>query len=505
MILFLFLDAPKKKKPVFKGLPKYRTLKLTQKRQILDYLDEGQSINWIKTQTQTPRSTIFNINKNRAKILQQFEMEKNVNEIKTIRPVTHPELEHALFLWFTTQRKKFIPVSQVIMRKKAEVLHGRICARENCQFKASTGFVQKFRHRHGIRKLAVAGEKLSSNTNGIDEFIKEMMQIFNEKNFTMHHLYNADESGLLWKDIPSETLVLSSESEAPGKKKSKERITITACSNLTGTCRIKLQIIGKSQRPRCFQGRVLPEEMVYEANAKAWQTKLTFKRYFREHIVPTITAYNERNNLAKGAILVLDNASSHSLYDDFKNDAGIHVLFLPPNCTSTHQPMDQSTLQPLKAHYKSKLMESISEDDNWIEALKRVSLYDAVCWVSEAWKLLPDSVLVNSWKNLLNNVPSYHEFRNKSNDECTETHYNDDKDETMLAYEELDDEDIVNIVLGNVSDKENMGPPSHENGENESHIEMEPFEINFEKVVKAFDTLIEYYTQIGDNETLDVI
>lgn len=509
--VFVFIGEKQKRNPKFHGIRKFRTLNQVQKKQILDYLDSGQSINWIKEKTKTPRSTINNIRRNREKILQQFELKKNVNLIKTIQPVTHPELEKVLFMWFLMQRKKFIPVSQVWMRQKAESFHKELCQKENCNFKASVGYVQKFRHRHGIRVLAVTGEKLSSNTNGIEEFMAQLIKIYHDNKFTLHHLYNADESGLMWKDIPSETLVLNQEKEAPGKKKIKERITITACSNLTGTCRSKLQIIGKSMKPRCFQGRVLPEEMFYESNSKAWQTRTTFKRYFHEEIVPSICKYNQENNLTQGAILVLDNASSHSLYDDFNNDFNVHVLFLPPNCTSVYQPMDQSTLQPIKAYYRSKLMENISDHDDWIGELKKVTLYDAVKWVCEAWSHLSCSVLINSWKNLLDGFPPFDELRNKIDNNIQVNELTTfEKDEIKSAYEDVTDFDIVEMALNNdIHDKENVDPNQIEEVEEniaETKMDTVVFEQEeFIQVGNAFDVLIDFYKKISNSDLLEII
>lgn len=51
-------------------------------------------------------------------------------------------------------------------------------------------------------------------------------------------------------------------------KKSKNRITVLVGSNMTGTEKLPLLVIGKSARPRCFKKAVIP--VGYAANKKAW-------------------------------------------------------------------------------------------------------------------------------------------------------------------------------------------------------------------------------------------
>lgn len=46
----------------------------------------------------------------------------------------------------------------------------------------------------------------------------------------------------------------SFEKSADDRKKAKDRVTINACSNASGTIKLPLQLIGKSKRPRCFKG-----------------------------------------------------------------------------------------------------------------------------------------------------------------------------------------------------------------------------------------------------------
>ena len=55
--------------------------------------------------------------------------------------------------------------------------------------------------------------------------------------------------------LPRKTLASKKEAAAPGYKKSKERVTILACSNATGNHKLKLwlTLIVKSKKPRALK------------------------------------------------------------------------------------------------------------------------------------------------------------------------------------------------------------------------------------------------------------
>jgi hypothetical protein len=76
------------------------------------------------------------------------------------------------------------------------------------------------------------------------------------------------------------------------------------------------------------------------------------------------------NNHFKGQdckiLLIMDNASCHSLFGVQQKQwsgfmalpmTNVTIVFLPPNCTSVVQPLDQGIIAPFKLRYKSKLLE----------------------------------------------------------------------------------------------------------------------------------------------------
>ncbi|KII62654.1 hypothetical protein RF11_04829 [Thelohanellus kitauei] len=106
-----------------------------------------------------------------------------------------------------------------------------------------------------------------------------------------------------------------------GYNKAMERITVLCCTNMSGTDKRKLLIIGKSARPRCFKGprmEGLPVE--YHANKKAWMTSEIFRNWLTNTKI----------------LLIVDNCAAHPHLDNLQH---IQLEFLPPNTTSLVQLM----------------------------------------------------------------------------------------------------------------------------------------------------------------------
>lgn len=413
-VIFKFLAikiAPKKKR---------RCLTLDEKREILRLIDAGRSFSWIENHTETPRSTISKIKSSREKILQHFKVVENAGSVKKIRDVSHPEIEKATYYWFLQQRAHNLPITIDIIRQKAMVYHQSLCNIADCMFSASYGWTQKFIARHCMRSLKITGEKLSANYSAIEPFKEMFVKIVEEMEVSPEQIYNADESGLMWKMVPGYTLVGQEEKSAPGQKMNKARVTFTPCANITGTNKVSLQLIGKAAKPRCFAGKTLPKNINYCHSKNAWQTRELFKKWLSEVFQPSVEQYSKENGIPSKAILLLDNASAHTEYDNLSTP-NIRVLFLPPNSTAIAQPMDQSVIYPIKVNYRVKLLQRLMLAQSWTEELKKFNLYDAVQLIGEAWDELEASVILKSWKPLLQGYKPY------------ENLYQDRKDMTDLA------------------------------------------------------------------------
>ena len=89
---------------------------------------------------------------------------------------TFPDLNKALSEWFRKVQARNIPVSGPLLQEKAQYFAEQL-GREN--FKASNGFLDKFKERHGITGQAVCGEEKNIDP-GIVETWSDVSRIFAE-------------------------------------------------------------------------------------------------------------------------------------------------------------------------------------------------------------------------------------------------------------------------------------------------------------------------------------
>lgn len=378
---------------------KHKTLDLNDKMEILKKLDSGQNMCKLAKEYGVGRATIHDLKKKRQKIVDHVKtMESGPGKRKTLKVGDCPKMENALYLWFIQRRSKHTPISGEILKAKAIEFYKKITQKDD--FRASDGWLDKFKKRFGIRLLTISGEKLSSNESAVQPFIEHFKNKVEELGLLPDQIYNADESGLFWRLLPNKTFVSAEEASAPGRKVSKDRITFMPCSNATGTHKLDLLVIGKAKNPRAFKNICLP--VCYKNQIKSWVTREVFSEWFHKDFVPEVKKFMKRSNLPIKALLVLDNAPGHPNEQELKSsDGNIQAIFLPPNCTPLLQPMDQNVIQKIKSLYKNKLLiHIISEDGDVTQSLKGLNLKDVVFSLAHAWNSVSPNLIQSSWKKL---------------------------------------------------------------------------------------------------------
>lgn len=164
-----------------------------------------------------------------------------------------------MYIWFVQQREKGVLISGEFLKTKAvkfcEELEGSIGCDPEQEFKASDGWLTRWKKRYEIRRMNICGEKLNAQPQleELNKFKRKPHKILTKDGYTGEQIYNCDESGLYYRSLPTKTLVAKEERSAPGYKISKDRVTLMACSHVTGDHKLKLLIIGKSKNPRAFK------------------------------------------------------------------------------------------------------------------------------------------------------------------------------------------------------------------------------------------------------------
>ncbi|XP_003740248.1 jerky protein homolog-like [Galendromus occidentalis] len=312
-------------------------------------------------------------------------------------------LEAALYKWFVQKRTLGFPFSGFIICQKALELNQKLGG--DPEFKASQGWLGKFKNRHGIRELEVQGERMSSDVEAAERFVSEVNGLLHDGAFDLDFIYNPDETGLFYKALPSRSLAARNERTAPGHKSSKERVTAMVCANATGRHKISMLIIGKSRNPRCFKNIRIPVE--YRAQKRAWMDREIFLDWYQNVFIREVEE-NQRILGKEGKVLLLlDNAPSHPPIDMLPTQNGkFVVIFLPPNVTALLQPMDQGAIECLKRMYRKQIMIRLFALDDGNNALMRdfnkiINLKDCCYMLAEAWASVKTTTLQNVWNKVL--------------------------------------------------------------------------------------------------------
>ena len=258
-------------------------------------------------------------------------------------------------------------------------------------FEASSGFLSRFTMRNALVSKKASGESASVNKEETSAYLTDVLPGLLER-YDANDIYNVDETGLFYKLLPDKTYTLKNE-DCHGGKLSKERATILLGANSTGTDKLKPLVIGKSVKPRCFNGidiSTLP--VSYEANKKAWMTSILFNQW--------LSNWNRKlHSQNRKVLLFIDNCPAHNLMGNFTN---IEIQFLPPNTTSVLQPMDQGVINSFKSHYRRRLVNRYlaaienREDVNSI----RINIKQAIDMIAIAWREVTSSTIANCFRKV---------------------------------------------------------------------------------------------------------
>ena len=313
------------------------------------------------------------------------------------------------------------------------------------------------------KNLSISGEKLSSDSVSADRFVDQFPEI--SKGYSLDQIFNCDETGLYYKMLPGHTLA-TAHSEPAGTKKAKERVTINACSNASGSIKLPLLLIGKAKTPRCFRGLNMESlPVIYKNQSNSWMNSSIFQEWFSNYLVPEVQRQLRSMGQEEKAILILDNCAAHPSEEQLVSpDGKVIAKFLPPNVTALIQPMDQGVLESLKRVYRKSILRDVVSRPGTpiVDVLKKIDLLKVVETIALAWDSVSKTTIRNSWKKLIplpdSSTDQTHAITTIiSNDDFVEQFSelniqitNDDVQQWMSSdgpgYEHMDEQGIVALV-----------------------------------------------------------
>ncbi|RLO09329.1 hypothetical protein DYB28_003733 [Aphanomyces astaci] len=183
-------------------------------------------------------------------------------------------------------------------------------------------------------------------------------------------IYNADETGVYFDMPPGKTLAeVGKSSKVDKKNKHSERISVVLTVRADGV-KLPLLFIIKGQPGGLLEKTELPSydpTHVYAVQANAWMDErvwnIYLERLFAQHV-------QDASNL------LVDNLECHvseASYDKTAEAMFSVIEPLPPNSTSTCQPLDVGVMGPFKAMLKTEwfLEDTDSADENMTAEQKR--------------------------------------------------------------------------------------------------------------------------------------
>ena len=282
---------------------KRKNISLEEKYEIIKDKQKGMSVKDLAEKYNYGASTICTITKaeNAKKVLDALQSGEIASAKKRMRKLEYPDIDEAMDKWYD----KTINTTNTIvdgpsMKRQAEKFATML---GHTDFKASDGWLSKFKHRHNIGFKTVVGEAGFVSEIIVQDWNRRLIGIID--GFSIDDIYNADESGLLYKAQATKTMQYKN-MPANSVKKNKERLSILFASNWSGTHKLKPVVIGKFENPRCFKNvNKANLGVYYRANKKAWMDE----KIFREWLYKFDAQMRAEN---RKILLFLDNFSGHS-------------------------------------------------------------------------------------------------------------------------------------------------------------------------------------------------
>ena len=120
---------------------------------------------------------------------------------KRMKQPSYPDVEKAVAEWLKKVRNINVPVNGPLLAEKAWYFAEQL-GYDN--FKASNGFLDRFKERQGTTGQNVCGEEKSVDSSVEDTWVERLPDIC--RSYGPRDRFNADETGLLWKATPRQTL-----------------------------------------------------------------------------------------------------------------------------------------------------------------------------------------------------------------------------------------------------------------------------------------------------------
>ncbi|KAK8787252.1 hypothetical protein V5799_022974 [Amblyomma americanum] len=359
--------------------PRRKTLSFQEKIAVINAVSSGKERKKdVAARFGVRPSTLSTILKHKERIFTAVSSGAN-GARKKMRASNYMDVEKAVLRWILDMRTRNVPLSGTMLQEKAR----DIACRLGCgDFKASPGWLTRFKNRHASLAGLRRGEWLPlPDLNGVPlEDVEDVRDALRE--YRARDVYAAQEMALFYRMLPHETRALK-EDPCAGGSRSGQRLTVFLCSNMDGSDKRVPLVIGRSDRPRCFQGsKCVP--IKYVSHPKAWMTPLVFCNWlcdFNAHMAEQ----------SRSVCLLVSRCAAHVTGDLALSNVRLCYVSAEGH-SSLPCPLNLGVLYRVKCAYRQSQIERFLLNIRHGKDMN-VDLFEALQMLVEAWKSVKPAVI----------------------------------------------------------------------------------------------------------------
>ncbi|XP_073897397.1 tigger transposable element-derived protein 4 [Castor canadensis] len=360
---------------------KKKSLSIEEKIDIINAVESGKKKAEIAAEYGIKKNSLSSIMKNKDKVLEAFESLRFDPKRKRLRTAFYTDLEEALVRWYRIAQCLNVPVNGPMLRLKANDFAQKLGHND---FKCSNGWLDRFKSRYGLVFRAQPEEATGTSVDPSIVWHQNILPYY-LNDYHPKNVFNVKETGLLYRMLPTNTFAFKGETCSIGKL-CKDRVTVVVGTNMDGSEKLPLLIIGKNPSPHCFKGiKSLPVD--YEANRMAWMTSDIFERWMQK-LDEKFQAQQRR------VVIFVDSFPAHP---EVKNLKSIELAFFPSCLSSKFIAMKQGVIKSLKIKYRHCLIKKFLSS---VEGSKEFtfSLLDAVDTLHLCWRAITPETIIKSFE-----------------------------------------------------------------------------------------------------------
>ena len=227
-------------------LSKKRKVFLEDRVKVIRLLESGRSTRLVAEEFGIGKTQVQQTLKRKAEFMADYENNVNPDSKRQKCVTVNDNINELTWKWFQDASARRIHLSGPLIKERALKFAEEL---KIDTFKASNGWLDGFMKRHNIVFKTMSGER-----GDVDIVVEDWKSKLHElcQGYDPKDIFNMDKTGVFFKDGKRTTFAVQG-SDCAGGKPAKDRITVALCASMAGE-KLTSLVIGKSRKPRCFNG-----------------------------------------------------------------------------------------------------------------------------------------------------------------------------------------------------------------------------------------------------------